>query len=122
MLKRRSRIQKYISTLKKKQLKKDALRNHTVLKYKIENDDGDAKVEHEQPQIEIEEEAEQACWNDPDDEPNAIELPNANKFRKLAQFGLQSQTTEEDYERKLGKLYKQKYQKVNWAQEADGIE
>lgn len=47
MLKRRSRIQKYISTLKKKQLKKDALRNHTVLKYKIENDDGDAKVEHE---------------------------------------------------------------------------
>jgi hypothetical protein len=36
MLKRRSKIQKYISVLKKKQLKHNKLQNHIVLKHKIE--------------------------------------------------------------------------------------
>jgi hypothetical protein len=38
MLKRRSKIQQYISNLKKKQIKKTSLKNHSILKHKIEID------------------------------------------------------------------------------------
>lgn len=51
-----------------------------------------------------------------------VHLTNANKFKKLINFGLDKNTTEEAYERQLGKLYKQKHQKVNWAEQADDIE
>lgn len=36
MLKRRAKLQKYISALKKKQIKKNNLKEHTILKHKIE--------------------------------------------------------------------------------------
>lgn len=45
MLKRRkSKIQKYISILKKKQLKKDNIQNHLVLKNKIEHSVNTPKI------------------------------------------------------------------------------
>lgn len=48
MLKRRARIQKYISNLKKKQLKKHNLQKHSILEHKIEIGDQQAKVEHQE--------------------------------------------------------------------------